>query len=58
MLDDLRLGARVAAQDVMTYVSQELATGSSGQIDGHQLRDFLLEYWMNAGGLEDDDGEG
>jgi hypothetical protein len=49
----IRLGARVAACDVMNYVNDIITV--AGILDGNELRRFLFDYWMNAGGFDDDD---
>jgi hypothetical protein len=57
--DAVRLGARVAACDVMNYVNDAITV--TGVIDGHRLRSFLFHYWLNAGGFEGEElvsGEG
>jgi hypothetical protein len=58
-VDSVLLGARVAACDVMDYVNDTITI--TGHVDGYELRSFLLDYWMNAGGFVEDgasDGQG
>ncbi len=45
----VRIGAQAAAVDVLNYVNE---THAEGVLDANELRNFLLDYWVNAGGLD------